>query len=396
MANPIVSAKRTGRLLVSGGRGAPLAAVAVGWFLALGARFVVPSVLPTVRADLGFDNATAGLLLTGLWGSYAIMQFPSGLLTDRVGERHILVAATVLGGVAVAALGTTAGLTTFAVGIILYGLGTGLYATPRVMVVSRLYPDQSDTALGVVFAAGNVGNTVLPAAAGVVATTVGWRVSFLALAPVFLLVAGVLAVAVPSDGETDRNAGSARDGIRELRRPPVLVVTIALILFAFGYQGLVGFLTTYLVEAKAASPETASLAFGGFFAVGLLSQVVSGGVAATYGRRTLLVGTVAFAVVGIVVLTMLPPTAALVLTPVLGIQLGVWPVLNAYAYEALSAGARGGGFGFLRTVYLLLGSIGPVVVGTLFDTGLSSAGVGLCAATFAVVILVCARLPVLD
>jgi len=170
----------------------------------------------------------------------------------------------------------------------------------------------------------------------------------------------------------------------------------ALILFAFGYQGLVGFLTTYLVEAKAASPETASLAFGGFFAVGLLSQVVSGGVAATYGRRTLLVGTVAFAVVGIVVLTMLPPTAALVLTPVLGIQLGVWPVLNAYAYEALSAGARGGGFGFLRTVYLLLGSIGPVVVGTLFDTGLSSAGVGLCAATFAVVILVCARLPVLD
>ena len=374
MANPIVSARRTGRLLVSGGRGAPLAAVAVGWFLALGARFVVPSVLPTVRADLGFDNATAGLLLTGLWGSYAVMQFPSGLLTDRVGERHILVAATVLGGVAVAALGTTAGLTTFAVGIILYGLGTGLYATPRVMVVSRLYPDQSDTALGVVFAAGNVGNTVLPAAAGVVATTVGWRVSFLALAPVFFLVAGVLAVAVP----------------------PVLVVTIALILFAFGYQGLVGFLTTYLVEAKAASPETASLAFGGFFAVGLLSQVVSGGVAATYGRRTLLVGTVAFAVVGIVVLTMLPPTAALVLTPVLGIQLGVWPVLNAYAYEALSAGARGGGFGFLRTVYLLLGSIGPVVVGTLFDTGLSSAGVGLCAATFAVVILVCARLPVLD
>ena len=96
MANPIVSARRTGRLLVSGGRGAPLAAVAVGWFLALGARFVVPSVLPTARADLGFDNATAGLLLTGLWGSYPVMPFPSGLLHDRVAKRHILGAHTVL------------------------------------------------------------------------------------------------------------------------------------------------------------------------------------------------------------------------------------------------------------------------------------------------------------
>jgi predicted MFS family arabinose efflux permease len=396
VANPIGAARRTGRLLVSNGRGLPLSAVAAAWFLALGARFVVPSVLPTVRADLGFDNATAGLLLTGLWGSYALMQFPSGLLTDRIGERRILVVATVLGGVAVAALGTTAGLATFAAGIVLYGLGTGLYATPRVMVVSRLYPDRSDTALGVVFAAGNVGNTVLPAAAGVVATTVGWRVGFLALAPLFFLVAVGLAAAVPENGETDADPESARDGIRELRRPPVLVVTVALILFAFGYQGLVGFLPTYLVEAKAASPETASLAFGGFFAVGLLAQVVSGGVAAAYGRRTLLVGTVAVAVAGVAALTTLPPTAALVLTPVLGVQLGVWPVLNAYAYDALSTGARGGGFGFLRTVYLLLGSTGPIVVGTLFDAGRASAGVALCAATFGVVILVCARLPVLD
>lgn len=396
VANPLSAVRRTGRLLASNGRGAPLAAVAAGWFLALGARFVVPSILPTVRADLGFDNATAGLLLTGLWGSYAVMQFPSGLLTDRTGERRILVLATVLGGVAVAALASTDDLATFAGGILLFGLGTGLYATPRVMVISRLYPDRSDTALGVVFASGNVGNTLLPAAAGVVATTVGWRLGFVALAPVFGLVAVALALVVPRDGASEHAAGSVRDGVVELRRRPVQVVTAVLILFAFGYQGLVGFLTTYLVEAKGASPETASLAFGGFFAVGLLAQLVSGGAAAAYGRRTMLAGTVAFAVVGVGVLTALPPTAALVLTPILGIQLGVWPVLNAYAYDALSAGARGGGFGFLRTVYLLLGATGPVVVGTLFEAGRADVGLLLCAVTFAVVIGGCARLPAVD
>jgi predicted MFS family arabinose efflux permease len=396
VANPLRAARRTGRLLVSDGRGAPLAAVAAGWFFALGARYVIPSILPTVRAAFGFDNATAGLLLTCLWGSYAVTQFPSGLLTDRTGERRILVVAAVLGGVAVAALGATTDLVTFAAGVVLFGLGTGLYATPRVMVISRLYPDRSDTALGVVFASGNVGNTLLPAAAGVVATTVGWRVGFLALVPAFGVVAVALALVVPRDGATEHAPESAWDGIGELRRRPVQVVTAALVLFAFGFQGLVGFLTTYLVEAKAASPETASLAFGGFFAVGLLSQVVSGGVAAAYGRRTLLVGTVAFAVVGVLALTALPPTAAVVLVPILGLQLGIWPVLNAYAYDALSTGARGGGFGFLRSVYLFLGATGPVVVGTLFDAGRADMGLALCAATFVVVIGVCARLPTID
>jgi predicted MFS family arabinose efflux permease len=264
------------------------------------------------------------------------------------------------------------------------------------MVVSRLYPDRSDTALGVVFAAGNVGNTLLPAAAGVVATTVGWRLGFLALAPAFGVVAVALALVVPRDGATDHDPGSAREGIGELRRRPVRIVTAALVLFAFGYQGLVGFLTTYLVDAKAASPEAASLAFGGFFAVGLLSQVASGGVAAAYGRRTLLVGTVAFAVAGVLALTALPPAAALALVPVLGLQLGVWPVLNAYAYDALTSGARGGGFGFLRSVYLFLGATGPVVVGTLFDAGRAETGLVLCAATYVVVIGVCARLPRID
>ena len=391
--NPLGAVRRTGRLLAAEGRAPPLAAVAVGWFFALGARFVVPSVLPTVRADLGFGNAVAGLLLTGLWGSYALTQFPSGLLTDRTGERRVLAASAVLGGVAMAALGTTAGLAAFAAGVVLYGLGTGLYATPRVMVVSRLYPDRSDTALGVVFASGNVGNTVLPAAAGVVATSVGWRVGFLALAPAFAVVAVAVLLVVPGGGAADRTPGSARDGVRELRRRPVAVATAALVLFAFGYQGLVGFLPTYLVEAKGAGPETASLAFGGFFAVGLVAQLVAGEVATRRGRRPLLVGTVALAVVGVAVLTVLPDAVAVAATPLLGVQLGVWPVLNAYAFDALSADARGGGFGLLRTVYLFLGATGPVVVGALFDAGLADSGILLSAGTYVVVIVVCARLP---
>jgi cyanate permease len=164
------------------------------------------------------------------------------------------------------------------------------------------------------------------------------------------------------------------------------------VLFAFGYQGLVGFLPTYLVDAKGASPAAASLAFGGFFAVGLCAQLV-GGVAAARGRRPLLVGTVALAAAGVAGLAALPGRAAVLAAPLLGVQLGVWPVLNAYAYDALSPGARGAGFGLLRTVYLVLGATGPAVVGALFGAGRADAGLLVCAAAFAVVVAVCARLP---
>ncbi|MFB6156729.1 MAG: MFS transporter [Haloferacaceae archaeon] len=407
--------RATAAYLWSDGRGPTLLTVAAAWFLALGMRLAFPAALPYVRADLGLDNATAGLLVTALWGSYAITQFPAGLLTDRVGERRILVVSTLLGGLATLALGATAGLGGAVLGVVLFGLGTGLFATPRVMVISHLYPDRATTALGVVFAAGNVGNAVLPALVGVTAGILGWRAGFLAAAPLFLVAAVGVRLALPGtspgpaadassaddpDGSGDDAATGAPDIVAaaaELRRRPVRFATAALILFAFGYQGLVGFLPTYLVDAKGVAPEVASLLFGVFFASGLIAQLAAGTLADAYGRRRLLVATLAVTVVGIVALTLAGGVAAIAgVVALLGVQLGFWPVVNAYAYDALSGGSRGGGYGFIRTVYLVLGATGPLVVGSLFDANRYDGGFVVLAAVFALVLLVCATLPAVE
>lgn len=386
--------------LRSDGRFPTLVTIAAAWFLALGMRLVFPSVLPHLRADLGIDNATAGLLVTLLWTSYALMQFPSGLLADRVGERRVLVGSMAFGAGAVFVLWAVGGLGGAVVGMVLYGAGTGFFATPRVMVISEVYAGRVATALGVVFASGNVGNTVLPALAGVLAASLGWRAIFLAAAPLFVCAAVGLRLAVP-----DTSPGSARgrdaDGgggvaaaAGELRRRPVQFATAVLILFGFAYQGLVGFLPTYLVDAKGIASETASLLFGGFFASGLVAQLASGTLADAYGRKRMLVATLAVTVVTLAALTVatsLPALAALAC--LLGVQLGFWPVVNAYAYDALSGDARGGGFGFIRTVYLCLGAAGPLVVGTVFDANRYDAGMLLLAGVLVAVLTVCAALP---
>jgi predicted MFS family arabinose efflux permease len=394
--NPIGTARRTAAELGRDGRGPPLVAIAAGWFLALGMRLVVPGLLPVIRADLAITNATAGLLVTLLWVAYALTQFPSGVLSDHVGERRVFVASALLGALGVGVVGATTGVAGFAAGLVLYGVGTGFYATPRVMVVSRLYPERTGTALGLVFASGNVGNTVLPAVAGVAAASLGWRAAFLAAVPLFVASAAALGATTPTrDGEADADRdGSVVEGVAELRRRPVQAATATLVLFAFAYQGFIGFLTTYLVDVKGLPPETSSTVFGGFFAVGLVTQVVSGGIAERYGRRRLFVGLFAATTVGVAVLTVLEGLLVLaVAVPLLGVQLGIWPGLNAYAYDVLTEGARGGGYGFLRTVYLVIGATGPAVVGALFDAGYFDGGFLLLAGVFALVLLVAARLP---
>lgn len=160
------------------GRVGILAAVSFGWFLFLGVRLVVPVLFPGIRDEFLFNNTLAGSMYTILLAVAALLQFPGGLIADRVGGRAVLVlgcGAAILG---VSLLTTAPVVWVFVLGIVLFGVGTGLYGTPRVTVLSSVYPDQDATAIGICSGSGNVGTTVLPVAAGVLAAVFGWRFGF--------------------------------------------------------------------------------------------------------------------------------------------------------------------------------------------------------------------------
>ncbi|PSQ18118.1 MFS transporter, partial [Halobacteriales archaeon QS_8_69_73] len=66
------------------------------------ARLAISPVVPDVTAAFSVSRSAVGLALTGMWAAYALAQFPSGVLADRVGERRIILAA--VGTTAVAGL----------------------------------------------------------------------------------------------------------------------------------------------------------------------------------------------------------------------------------------------------------------------------------------------------
>jgi len=351
-----------------------LAAVAAGWFLVLGMRFVIPAVLPTIRAEFAVSNTSAGAAVTVLWLTYAAMQFPTGMYVDRVGERTLLVGSVLLSGAGLLAylVARTYGL--FVLATAGFGLGTGLYGPPRGTLLSRTFDAREGVAFGTVMAAGSVGSAMFPLVAVVVTTRYGWRVGLAAVAPLFALVAVALWLGI-SDRETATGNRSLRADLRTVvaslsdRRLALAVGGAMVMLLVF--QAVTAFLTTYLVTARGVTQGTAGAILSGLFVGGAVSQAVTGRLADRYGAPTVLVGVAVGSAVPLALLPLLDGTLPLALgAAAIGVRMSSGPLTNAYIIDLLPDAVEGTGWGLLRTGFFSVGATGSTLVGALADRGL--------------------------
>lgn len=379
------------------GRIGVLAAVSVGWFLLLGVRLVVPALFPRIRAEFAFSNTIAGSMYTVLLFVAALLQFPGGVAADRIGGRWILLFGCGAGFAGTALLATAPAVWAFLLGIVLFGVGTGLYGTPRVTVLSSVYPDRDGTAIGICSGSGNVGTTVLPVVAGALTAAFGWRFGFGFALPPFALALALLWWYVPNDTGRIETTATVRAILRSMRERSVLLATAVMTVAFFAYQGLTAFLPTYLVTMKSLPETTAATLFGLFFAGGVVSQVGGGNLGDRFGRRRTMFVLLVWSVASTLVLPFVSgvgPLAVVVLS--LSLQLGFWPVVFSYAVAALPDEVQAGGLGLLRTVYLLVGSFGSTAVGALADADAFDGAFYLLAALLLVAALFCPFMPRVD
>ncbi|MGZ0745588.1 MFS transporter [Haloparvum sp. AD34] len=382
-----------------GGRGPVLVAVATGWFLSLGVRMMYPAVLPHLRVAFGLDLTTAGLLISGLWAAYALGQLPGGMLDDHVDEGRVLVVSSVVSAVLLAAV-VAAGSVALVFGATLaFGFATALYGVARFTLLSELYPDHDGTAIGLTMAAGDLGNSVLPPAAGLLAVAVAWQAGIAVAVPLFLVAAVGLHLLVSNGNVRDGGDGSGgsadpdgaddpdgedppgSDGPAGLRetvsrlerafrsRPVLLVVAIQTLGYAV-WQSFTAFYPTYLVEAKGIAPTTATALFGGFFALGILVKPLAGSAYDEYGLGRSLPVLLVGITVALFLLPFVDGFAAVVgVTALASSVLGYGTVTLTFLTDALPKTVQGTGLGALRTGYMGVGAVGPTVVGALADAG---------------------------
>lgn len=348
-----------------------LVTVALGWFLALGLRLVLPAILPQLKAEFALSNSTAGAIISLVWLLYASSQFPGGLLTDRYGERPILLASVGVALFSISLFVGTTGFVAFVIACLLFGLGTGLFGPPRITILSKSFPGRDGMALGITFAAGSLGAATLPFLSGMLTPRFGWRSNFLLTAPLFLvvLIGGWLTIADTASEATDEmDFPDWNELLNGIRDTSVLFGSVAITLWIFVFQGLTSFLPLYLIQYKSVSQELAASIFALFFVTSGLVQPVSGHLSDHFSRRTILVtlaGVHALAILALIIVDDL--TLLVLLMVVLGTRGGVGPINNAVIVDRLPYSVQGSGYGLLRTTYLILGATGSMFVGFLAD-----------------------------
>ena len=335
------------------------------------ARLVISPVVPEITDDLAVSKGAIGLALSAMWAAYALSQFPSGVLADRFGERTVILTALGLTAVASVLLSFAPSFVVFTAVAVVLGAGAGLHYSVATSFLARHF-ERVGRAIGIHVSGGPLAGLVAPVAAAAVGARYGWRVAMLlgvAVAlPVFALFWLRIRSTPPARPDVSMRSQFDPGTLRELlSRPEIRYTTLLAVGGAFCWQATASFLPAFLIEHHGFSTAAASVLFSVYFVVHGLTQPVMGGLSDRFGRDTAAASAFGLGVVGYGVLVLGSGAVVLAAIPVVGVAMSWGAPVQSRFIDHLSESERAAGFGLVRTVYMTLGALGSVVVGTLAD-----------------------------
>lgn len=387
------------RALWGGGKGIPLTTVGIGWGLLVGARMIYPVIIPYLRSTYGLSLTAAGLLVSVLWVFYALGQYPAGILADRYDERVLMATSAITAGIAlglVIAASTSLALFVATAGM---GLASSLYPIARLTFLSGLYSNRFGSALGVTMATADLGQTVLPPVASVLAVAIAWQAGLGFVVPLLLIIGMSIFVLLPKQhgANLSSNDSSLREMLNvpiDLHNPAVQYGTVVFFLYMFVWQSFTSFYPTYLLSNKGVSSSVASVLFGFFFAVGIVVKPLAGALYDRIGIQTSLVGILIPPVVGFALLPTIDSLWLLIVcTALISTMLGSGTITQSYLTDSFPEESQGTGLGMIKSATSILGAGGPVLFGLLADYNFFDVGYLVLAGMLAVTVFLTFRIP---
>lgn len=166
------------------------------WILALSYVLVYfHRICPAVVAvdmmrDLQAGGGLLGLLSSVYFYPYALMQLPSGLLSDSWGPRRTITLFFTVAFVGSLLLGLAPSLLWAIVGRTLVGLGVSMLFVPTMKTLAEWFRIREfATMTGILMAMGGIGTLIATTPLALLSTWIGWRLSFVVVGIITFLLA---------------------------------------------------------------------------------------------------------------------------------------------------------------------------------------------------------------
>jgi len=344
----------------------------VAFFVTMVGRLAISPIIPDISADLDISNAMIGGALTAMWVAYALVQFPSGVLADRFGERVVILASVVGTGLTTLLIGGRAGVRALRPGTVLLGVGRGTplqrrhgahHAHVRRHRDGDRAPQRRRTGRGPGDAhRRRLGRRVVRLAGGHRShrsPRSGRRRPLLG------------DPADCTERRPDQPMGERFDlgpMVSLLSRPTIAFTSVVAVPLRFHLAGAGVVPADFLRPAPRLLPDDGRNAVRGYFVAHGILQIGVGGVADRFGRDLATALCMVSGIAGLVAIifgTGLPAIVAGI--ELLGLGMGWSAAVFPRFLDNLSAAEQSSGFGLIRTAYMVVAAAGSVVVGVFAD-----------------------------
>ena len=348
------------------------AAVGIPGFCAFFNLYGPQSLLPSLAQEFAASPAQVSLTMTATTFAIALSAPFAGAIADVLGRKRVIVAAMIVSTLPLVMIALAPSLPLLIFWRFLLGLALPPVFTVVVAYIGEEWPaSQAIGATGAYMAASSFGGFCGRFVSGSLADLVGWRGGFMIMAAITLACGLATAAILPREKNFVRSEGlvtSARQMVGHLANPHLLAI------YAVGFGVLFNFvaLFTYVVFLLAAPPYHFSpTLLGAIFVtylVGAVAVLGLGRAVARFGRRTLILGTIAVWACG--ALIMLVPSIVAIIAG-LAIAAGCGFIVQATSTASVALAAESGrtsALGLYATCFYVGGSFGAILPGLTWHT----------------------------
>ena len=369
----------------------------VAFFVMMGISIIAP-VLPSYALSFGVSLALVGLLISAFAVARVLLDIPAGIFSSRFGMKRFMLIGLGIIAVSSIAAGLATDYSTLLVARILEGVGSALYTTTSITVISKLAPRESRGAhLSFYLSMFLLGTAFGPAIGGTVSIYYGLSAPFLVYgicgAVSFIMVFLWIADIRPTPEEAERV--TLRQLRRLITRYDLVSINLATIAVFVVRQGILNTMVPlYAMYNLRIGEGLLGIILTLSAVCNLAIMVVAGRLTDRYGRKPFLMAGLTLLAFLILLLPFTTEVVGLtIILMAMGFAIGLSGPIAAWVADVAEPKDLGGAMGLFRTMGDLGFVIAPVALASL--AGQAGAAVGILPFFVAGIVVVALSVPLL-